>query len=282
MLEEQPLGPFDVADILLAALDAHLHLRGLDTAANRQRGFTMSLRLGGSAAILGAILFLAGFVITSTDANQGVEKSPGAALILAGTALLLLALVGLSAFQARRHPRLIWAAFAIPAIGLTMMGIGIIAMATRGDGPFLAGLDPWSVWILGALATVVGSCLFGIATYRTGALPRPAAGLLAGGSALLLALAAPRWHGSRRHPRERRSRPHAGGPAGVHRGLGRHWAGPPSASSDRLSRPPSARRAPLRHRRDDDDGRPRRVLRSGCGRDLLTKETARVSRPARR
>ena len=188
VLEEQPLGPFDVADILLAALDAHLHLRGLDTAAHRQRGFTMSLRLGGSAAILALILFLAGFVIASTDANSGVEKSPGAALILAGTALLLLALVGLSAFQARRHPRLIWAAFAIPAIGLTMMGIGIVAMATQGDGPFLAGLDPWSVWILGAFATVVGSCLFGIATYRTGALPRPAAGLLAGGSALLLAL----------------------------------------------------------------------------------------------
>ncbi len=188
LLEEQPLGPFDVADILLAALDAHLHLRGLDTAGNRQRGFTMSLRLGGSAAILGSILFLAGFVIASTDANQGVEKSPGAALILAGTALLLLALVGLSAFQARRHPRLIWAAFAIPAVGLTMMGIGIVAMAALGDRQVVGGVNPWDIWILGAFATVVGSCLFGIATYRTGALPRPAAGLLAGGSALLLAI----------------------------------------------------------------------------------------------
>jgi hypothetical protein len=188
VLDEQPLGPFDVADILLAALDAHLHLRGLDAATNRQRGFTMSLRLGGSAAILGSILFLAGFIIASTDANAGVEKSPGAALILAGTGLLLLALVGLSAFQARRHPRLIWAAFSIPAVGLTMTGIGIVGMATRGDGPFLAGLSPWEIWILGVFATVVGSGLFAIATYRTGALPRPAAGLLAGGSALLLAV----------------------------------------------------------------------------------------------
>jgi hypothetical protein len=186
VLEEQPLGPFDVADILLAALDAHLHLRGLDAATNRQRGFTMSLRLGGSAAILGAILFLAGFIVTSTDSAVGVEAFPGAALFLAGTALLLLALVGLSAFQARRHPRLIWAAFAIPAIGLTMTGIGIVAMATRGDGPFLAGLSPWDVWILGVFATVVGSGLFAIATYRTGALSRPAAGLLGAGSAVLL------------------------------------------------------------------------------------------------
>ena len=77
----------------------------------------MSLRVGGSAAILGAILFLAGFIVTSIDSNDGVEAFPGAALILAGTALLLLALVGLSSFQARRHPRLIWTAFAIPASG---------------------------------------------------------------------------------------------------------------------------------------------------------------------
>ena len=186
VLEEQPLGPFDVADILLAALDAHLHLRGLDAATNRQRGFTMSLRLGGLAAILGAILFPAGFIVTSTDSAEGVEAFPGAALFLAGTALLLLALVGLSAFQARRHPRLIWAAFAVPAIGLTLTGTGIVAMAVRGDGPFLAGLSPWDIWVLGIFATVVGSGLFAIATYRTGALSRRAAGLLAAGSAVLL------------------------------------------------------------------------------------------------
>ncbi len=186
ILEERPLGPFDVADIALAALDAHLHLRGLDAAPHRQRGFTMSLRLGGSAAIVGAILFLAGFVLISIDDAEGVEAFPGAAVILAGTALLLLALIGLSAFQARRHPRLIWAAFAVPAIGLTMTGVGIVAMAARGDGPFLGGLSPWEIWILGVFATVVGSGLFAIATYRTGALPRPAAGLLGAGSAVLL------------------------------------------------------------------------------------------------
>lgn len=186
ILEERPLGPFDVADIVLAAFDAHLHLRGLDAASNRERGFTMSLRLGGSAAILGAFLFLTGFVVTSMDDSEGVEAFPGAALILAGTALLLLALIGLSSFQARRHPRLIWTAFAVPAIGLTLSGIGIIAMASLGDGPFLAGLSPWDIWILGVVATVVGSGLFAIATYRTGALPRPAAGMLAVGSALLL------------------------------------------------------------------------------------------------
>ena len=54
MLEERALGPFDVADVLLGALDAHLHLRGLGAASEHRKGFTMSLRIGGYAAILGA------------------------------------------------------------------------------------------------------------------------------------------------------------------------------------------------------------------------------------
>lgn len=33
LLEERSLGPFDVIDVLLGALDAHLHLRGLGAAA---------------------------------------------------------------------------------------------------------------------------------------------------------------------------------------------------------------------------------------------------------
>ena len=188
ILEERPLGPFDVADILLGALDAQLRLRARGSDTQKGMALSMSLRVGGAAAILGAILFLTGFVVTSIDDTEGVEAFPGAALILAGTALLLLALIGLSSFQARRHPRLIWTAFAVPAIGLTMTGVGIVGMAAGGDGPFLAGLSPWDVWILGVFATVVGSGLFAIATYRTGALPRAGAGLLGAGSAVLLAV----------------------------------------------------------------------------------------------
>ena len=142
-----------------------------------------------------------GFVVDvdRLDAD-GVEAFPGAALVLAGTALLLLALVGLSAFQARRHPRLIWAAFAVPAIGLTMIGVGIVGMAALGDRPFPGGVSPWNIWILGVFATVVGSGLFAIATYRTDALPRAGAGLLGAGSAVLLRSSCPR-NGSRRRPR---------------------------------------------------------------------------------
>ena len=117
VLGERPLGPFDVADVLLGALDAHLHLRGLGAASQHAKGFAMSLRIGGYAAILGGILW---FVALAGNAiNDGAESG---ALVLgwvlvAATILTLVALVGLSAFQARRHPVLVWAAFAIPTVG---------------------------------------------------------------------------------------------------------------------------------------------------------------------
>ncbi len=47
LLAERPLGPFDIADILLGALDAQLKLRGLGAASEHRRGFSMSLRIGG-------------------------------------------------------------------------------------------------------------------------------------------------------------------------------------------------------------------------------------------
>jgi len=177
ILEERPLGPFDVADILLGALDAQLRLRGRDATIKQGRMLTMSLRLGGTAAILGGVLFPAGFVATSIDASD--DLFPGVAFILAGFAALRVALIGLSAFQARRHPRLIWTAFALPAIGTAVACIGIISAPVFGDRPVVAGLNPWSISMIGLIATAVGTILFSLATYRTRALSRPAAGFLA-------------------------------------------------------------------------------------------------------
>jgi hypothetical protein len=56
ILAERPLGPFDVADILLGAFDAQLRLRGAAGTA-QERGLSMSLRTGGLAAILGGAVF---------------------------------------------------------------------------------------------------------------------------------------------------------------------------------------------------------------------------------
>src|SRR3972149_263884 len=71
VLEDRPLGPFDVADVLLGALDAHLHLRGLGAASEHRKGFAMSLRIGGYAAIVGGILWL--LVLAANAINERAE-----------------------------------------------------------------------------------------------------------------------------------------------------------------------------------------------------------------
>src|SRR5512147_597778 len=113
VLADRPLGPFDVADVLLGALDAHLHLRGLGAASAHGRGFTMTLRIGGYAAILGGLLWF--IALAGNAINDG--RDPGFAwlgpVLLGAVVTTLVALVGLSAFQARRYPVLIWASFAV-------------------------------------------------------------------------------------------------------------------------------------------------------------------------
>ena len=183
ILEERPLGPFDVADILLGALDARLRLGTHADDIKQGRIFTMSLRLGGAAAILGGVLFSAAFIVSSIVPG---DDQFGAAFILAGLASFLVALVGLSAFQARQHPRLIWAAFALPAIGTAVSCVGILAAGLVGDRPVVAGLNPWSILMIGLVATVVGTALFALATYRMRALSRRAAGFLAAASGYLV------------------------------------------------------------------------------------------------
>lgn len=180
MLEERPLGPFDVADVLLAALDAHLHRHGLAAVPHSTGGITMSLRIGGYSAITGGALWFSGLAYASADAATGsATTSPIAMLILVvGNAALLVALAGLSAFQARRYPRLTWAAFILPAFGAVAAIIGVVGLGTIGDRPFIAGLSPWYVWALGSLALVIGSAIFAGVTWRTAALSRRSAALL--------------------------------------------------------------------------------------------------------
>ena len=87
ILAERPLGPFDVADILLGALDAHLHLRGLGTASEHGRGFAMSLRIGGFAAVCFVRAFGIAFLGEArTDAAREAHES--SALLRAPMAIL--------------------------------------------------------------------------------------------------------------------------------------------------------------------------------------------------
>jgi hypothetical protein len=173
LLAERPLGPFDVADILLAALDAHLHRHGLGAVPHPTGGFTMSLRIGGYAAIAGGGLWLLGMLYGAGLAAAGADGTGLTIfLIFVGNLLLLAALAGLSAFQARRFPRLTWAAFVVPAVGAVAAIVGLLAMQALGDRPFVGGVSAWYVWLFGTLALVVGSSIFALVTWRTGDLPR--------------------------------------------------------------------------------------------------------------
>jgi hypothetical protein len=174
ILGERPLGPFDVADILLGAFDARLRQRG-QGAGLHEGSLSMSLRIGGFAAILAASLlalawFLGyGFVVTD-------PVVPGT-LFIVGLASLLVAVAGLTAFQARTDPQVTWAAFAVPAIGLAVFSIGAFGMVVTGD-------DYWGLAMIGVLTAVVGSGLFAIVTYRTAVLSRGGAVLIGVGCVL--------------------------------------------------------------------------------------------------
>jgi hypothetical protein len=115
------------------------------------------------------------------------DEDPGFALALVGSIALLIGLAGLSAFQARRHPVLVWTAFALPAIGGAVMTFGLLMMAVFPDQPIVGNMSGWLFFIVGLLAIIAGSILFAVATYRTGALPRSGALFLGIGSAIALA-----------------------------------------------------------------------------------------------
>jgi hypothetical protein len=188
LLEERPLGPFDVADVLLGALDAHLHLRGLGAASQHAKGFTMTLRIGGYAAIIGGILWL--LTLLGNALNDGGDSAwPFLGYAIVGaTVMTLVALIGLSAFQARSHPVLTWAAFAIPATGAVIGLLSYAAIVVTGDSDatLIGGISPWLIGSIGLLTMVIGSILFAVATWRARSLSRTASGLLSVGAVLVV------------------------------------------------------------------------------------------------
>ena len=181
ILEERPLGPFDVADILLGAFDAQLRLRGHGVDTQHARRFTMSLRIGGYAAIVGASLF----VIVMALIGGLIEGSDHASTIglLVALAALRVGLTGMSAFQSRSNPWLVWTAFAVTAVGTVAIFIaGVGDLTGAGPRDWRDGPLP-----IGAVTAALGSAAFGIATYRGSVLSRkgaialvigPAAGLI--------------------------------------------------------------------------------------------------------
>ncbi len=189
VLEQQPLGPFDVADVLLSALDAHLHLRGLGAASTHGKGFAMSLRIGGYAAIVAGILWF--IALGALVINNGGDGAPWMFFVIViATILTLIALTGLSAFQARRHPALTWAAFAVPAASAVVALIGFAAMAAGGDSdtPLVAGVGAWGIMSIGMMGLFIGSGLFALVTWRVRTLSRAAAAALGFGAITVISV----------------------------------------------------------------------------------------------
>lgn len=176
ILDERPLGPFDVADVLLGALDARLRKHDRRAGVAQRKGFSMSLRIGGIAAILGATSLGTAWFLGAGPVK--VADTLTSLTLLLGLAFLLIGVAGLSAFQARIDPALSWAAFALLAIGT------IVAMVAFVGAALLGGEGYWNLGTLGLLTALFGTLLFAIVTYQTAALSRGAALLLAAGSVL--------------------------------------------------------------------------------------------------
>lgn len=146
----------------------------------------MSLRIGGIAAVIGAPVWVGGFVIASGVVGA-VDTRTVAAVMVAGSLALLVALVGLSAFQARVQPVLSWLAFALPAAGTIGLIVGALGLAI-GREEFV------DAFYFGLMTFLLGSLLFAIATYLAAVLSRPAAVVL--GVAPVLAIAGGGGEGS--------------------------------------------------------------------------------------
>ena len=172
VVESRPLGPFDVADIFLGALDARLTPSRLPGTA--PGGHLMLLRIGGLGAMLGGLAWFIGISVASGIAGE--SGRPWVGLMLLGTIGLLIGLIGLSAFQGRRDPTLAWVALAIPGLGALVSAIGIAGMLfLPEDGSVLGAWSPWDLWILGMFANLIGSIFFAIATYQARVLSTRAA-----------------------------------------------------------------------------------------------------------
>jgi hypothetical protein len=178
LLEDRPPGPFDVADLALAALDAHLHLGGLGHRSELRKGLPMSLRLAGLAAAVAGGFWILFFAIAAyTYANATSSGASWIPIIVVAGLALLVGLAGLSAFQFRHHSRWIWIAFVLPAVGTGIVLLGLPVFLQAG-GEAARGSTAALVLYIGLGFVLIGSIIFAAVTISTRALSRIAAGVI--------------------------------------------------------------------------------------------------------
>ncbi len=201
LLDERPLGPSDVADVLCGAVDAHRRGGAKRSVIADERGPLVTTRTWGYAAIAGGPLWSAGlFGVTfdpsgrpwaiSTMFGMAPWPWPWVVAMLAGMLLLLVAIVGLSAIQAREHPRLIWASVVTAGIGILLPVAGLVGVQAFGNRTSIfeaTALDSaWTMWSLGLLTLLTGSAMFACATWRARVFSRFAALIILAASVLML------------------------------------------------------------------------------------------------
>ncbi len=155
------------------------------------------VRWGGPAAIMGGLAYVAVALLTVAIYVYEMLRGPvfeAHAFIHAFDApMFLLLVVGLTGLYLRQRDRLGKAGkagFLLAFAGFGLAFVASIAVVvvglTVGDEATLGVLDALA-HPLPMLLYTIGSLLFGIATYRAGMLPRPAAAMVAVGPGLLFA-----------------------------------------------------------------------------------------------
>jgi hypothetical protein len=164
------LTPFDVADVLLGAFDAHLHLRGHVIGSMDGTGFGMSQRVAGYTAIWAGILWLFALVGYSS-------------LFIVGAAIaFVVALVGLGAGHRGTNPLHTWAPVAVGTAGGASTVIGAVALAMNGWNASWDQGYPFVLLLMGVGGVYAASGIFAVRALRERTLSRRSSQLLLEGS----------------------------------------------------------------------------------------------------
>ena len=186
LLEQRPLSPSDVLDILLAAGDA----RRRERAGWRPAGVSdrAAGRRWGLAAIAGGSLFSLGLLTAVFDDGVRLSDMPSLLLpavipvlsavsVITGITLLLAAIIGLGVDVGRRHTGVVWTSVGLTALALiTTIGAFAVMQANalhRTEGGLLYGTFVYfqARWVFGASCLVgipAATMLYAVATLRAG------------------------------------------------------------------------------------------------------------------
>jgi hypothetical protein len=180
LLEDRTPGPFDALDLLLGAVDAHIHRRAVGIGTPGRDRMATTSRIGVIAATAGGALWVLTLALAlwQTPALAGLVMT----LIALTLSLFVVALGALSAVPGRSRDLHVWVSLLLPVVGVSLLVGGTAAQLAVGDRPLVGELTPYAFWIWGTFLAVVGCTLFGIVSAAAGGLTHASAALLSVGA----------------------------------------------------------------------------------------------------